>query len=89
MYIFTSLVSYGLPRKEIPVTRLLEILEQDHEVPAAVSTQVMQWFGSLDGETWSMDSPQAVRQVGIGLLKPHAVSFSTSPITEPLICLTA
>lgn len=74
MYIFTSLVSYGLPRREIPTARLQEVLEQDHEVHPSVTMQVMQWFGSVDGQTWSMDNAQAVRQVGIGLLKPYAVS---------------
>jgi sister chromatid cohesion protein DCC1 len=76
IYIFTSLISHGLPRKQIPASRLMEVLQVEHEVPSAVTMQVMQWFGSVSGDRWEMNDTQSVRQVGLGLLRPHMVSTS-------------
>ncbi|KIM31341.1 hypothetical protein M408DRAFT_15130 [Serendipita vermifera MAFF 305830] len=71
VYVFTSLISYGLPRKQIPASRLADILETEHEVPSAVTKQVMNWFGSVSDGIWDMDEIQSVRHVGLGLLRPH------------------
>jgi Sister chromatid cohesion protein Dcc1 len=86
VYIFTSLISYGLPRKQIPTSRIMEILQLEHEVPTAVTAQVMQWFGSVSGDSWEMNEVQSVRQVGLGLLRPHMVSISYNRLRLPLIC---
>ena len=77
VYIFTSLISYGLPRNQIPASRLAKILQTEHEVPSAVTEQVMQWFGSVTEGAWDMDEVQSVRQVGVGLLRPHLVSVTS------------
>ncbi|PVG02456.1 hypothetical protein CPB86DRAFT_725555 [Serendipita vermifera] len=71
VYIFTSLVSYGLPRNDIPAARLMEIIQQEHDIPAVVTRQVMQWFGTIDAGKWDMDSLEAVKHVGLGLLRPY------------------
>lgn len=83
VYIFTSLISYGLPREQIPASRLAEILETEHEVPSTVTEQVMRWFGSVSEGRWDMDETQSVRQVGLGLLRPYLVSidFVTTEIS--------
>jgi len=85
VYIFTSLISYGLPRKQISASRLVEILQEEHEVPSAVTSQVMRWFGFVSGDRWEMDEIKAVRHVGLGLLRPHIVSASHGPSFLPLI----
>ena len=86
VYIFTSLISHGLPRKQIPTSRITEILQLEHEVPSAVTAQVMQWFGSVSGDSWEMSEVQSVRQVGLGLLRPHMVGTSYNRLPPPLIC---
>lgn len=76
VFILTALISYALSRQDTPTSRLLDILETDHEVPKPVTKQILQWFGVLDGETWNMNEIDLVKHVGLGILQPHAVSLT-------------
>lgn len=73
VFIFTSLISYGLPRKKTPASKLVDILHSDHEVPPDVSKQVLKWFGELNEDLWTMDEMKAIRQTGLGILKQKSV----------------
>jgi sister chromatid cohesion protein DCC1 len=75
--ILNVLVALSLPHDAARVERLTTALSIDHDVPRHVSTQVMQWFGTIDGGKWVMDVAALVREVGLGILRNHQVRIST------------
>ncbi|KAG9057029.1 hypothetical protein FS842_008863 [Serendipita sp. 407] len=70
--IFNSIVAHGLPRSGIPIKDLEEALESDYEIPRSVSRQVIEWYGGVEGDKWVMNENKALRQAGLGLLRPYA-----------------
>ncbi|KIY74039.1 hypothetical protein CYLTODRAFT_364313 [Cylindrobasidium torrendii FP15055 ss-10] len=69
--ILTLLVSYSIPHNNASVELLSLYLDSDHEIPRSVSAQVMLCFGTIKDGFWTMDVNAIVRQVGLGLLRPH------------------
>ncbi|KAF8165271.1 sister chromatid cohesion protein Dcc1 [Crassisporium funariophilum] len=43
----------------------------EHEVPRAVSTQIMVWFGEIKDGKWQMDVKAVVKEIGLGILRDH------------------
>lgn len=76
--LLNSLVSESLDHTAAPLTTLLVALEDAHDIPRAVTRQVMAWFGRIDegalGSTWEMDADAVVREVGLGILRSYRVS---------------
>ncbi len=73
--ILNLLVSFALPHNDTPLDDLTSTLAEDHEVPRAVSMQLMTWFGDIGGSggKWKMDVGAVLKEVGIGLLRRHRV----------------
>ncbi|KAH8093963.1 sister chromatid cohesion protein Dcc1 [Cristinia sonorae] len=72
------LVSLSLPHSAAPVSELTTSLEDDHEIKAKVSKQVMAWFGDVDDGLWVMDVKGVVREIGLGILR----AYKDDPIPE-------
>jgi sister chromatid cohesion protein DCC1 len=66
-------VSLSLSHKAASVVRLATALLNEHEIPRQVSTQVMLWFGSVDGGKWAMSVDDVLKEVGLGILRRHKV----------------
>jgi sister chromatid cohesion protein DCC1 len=57
------------------------------EIRREVTRQVLAWFGTLSGsddkEIWSINHASIVREIGLGLLRPHTLTSSqTSPLRK-------
>ncbi|KAG6821634.1 hypothetical protein H0H93_000143 [Arthromyces matolae] len=65
------LVALSLPHSSASVDILSSSLADDHEIPRSVSTQVMTWFGQIKEGKWTMDVKTLVKEVGLGILRPH------------------
>lgn len=76
--VLNLLASLSLRSDNIPLDDLVSSLAQDHEVPRAVSMQLLAWFGDVDEAqgSWTMDVQAVVKEVGIGLMRHHRVSLS-------------
>ncbi|KAF7332079.1 Glutamine synthetase [Mycena kentingensis (nom. inval.)] len=70
--ILNNIVAQGLNPQAIPAAELSATLADENEISIPVSGQVMAWFGeiSTDG-LWCLDVASAVREIGLGLLRPH------------------
>ncbi|EKM80114.1 hypothetical protein AGABI1DRAFT_91394 [Agaricus bisporus var. burnettii JB137-S8] len=71
--VLNLLASLSLRSDNIPLDDLVSSLAQDHEVPRAVSMQLLAWFGDVDEAqgSWTMDVQAVVKEVGIGLMRHH------------------
>ncbi|PCH43473.1 hypothetical protein WOLCODRAFT_121994 [Wolfiporia cocos MD-104 SS10] len=69
--ILTNLVSLSLSHDAVPADTLESALEGGHDVRRDVARQVMGWFGILANGMWKMDAQAIVREVGLGILRPH------------------
>ncbi|OCH89001.1 hypothetical protein OBBRIDRAFT_779081 [Obba rivulosa] len=76
--LLNTLVSLSLPHTAAPVDRLVDTLAQAYDIQRDVSTQVMSWFGTILSDSWDMDVDAVVKEVGLGLLRPH----KDGPIAE-------
>ena len=56
-----------------PIENLLTTLADDHEVPRAVSEQIIAWFGDTKDGKWSMDILAIVKEIGLGILRDYRV----------------
>ncbi|KAF9534246.1 sister chromatid cohesion protein Dcc1 [Crepidotus variabilis] len=68
--ILNSLVSLSMKHDSASTERLLAELANEHEIPRAVSEQVMRWFGEIDTNSgkWTMNVNGIVKEVGLGIL---------------------
>jgi sister chromatid cohesion protein DCC1 len=73
--LLNTLVSLSLRPQDAPAEELALELEQEHEIKREVTTQVMSWFGLLDGDSWKMDVPIVLAQIGLGILGAYEVRF--------------
>jgi sister chromatid cohesion protein DCC1 len=73
--LLNTLVSLSLRPQDAPAEELALELEQEHEIKREVTTQVMSWFGLLDGESWKMNVPIVLAQIGLGILGAYEVRF--------------
>jgi sister chromatid cohesion protein DCC1 len=73
--ILNLLVSLSLQHQNVPLGDLASSLAEEHEIPRAVSMQLLAWFGEVsDSESkWKMDVAAVLKEVGIGLLRHHRV----------------
>jgi sister chromatid cohesion protein DCC1 len=55
------------------VEELVSVLDDEHEIPRAVSNQVISWFGDVQEGLWKMDADAVIRELGIGILRHHMV----------------
>ncbi|KAJ7068351.1 sister chromatid cohesion protein Dcc1 [Mycena amicta] len=69
--ILNHLVAQGLKPDAVPISDLSVTLADENEISIAVSTQVMGWFGQIQDGMWSLDVPGVVREIGLGILRPH------------------
>jgi hypothetical protein len=60
-----------------PAGELARTLEAEHGVRREVATQVMAWFGGVEGDVWSVDVDAVVREVGLGVLRTYQVRPSS------------
>jgi len=57
------------------VEDLCSALADNHEVSRVVSTQIMSWFGEIRDGKWKMDVDLIVKEMGLGILRNHRVSW--------------
>jgi sister chromatid cohesion protein DCC1 len=76
--ILNLLISLSMKYTSVSVEQLSSVLADGHEVPRAVSTQIMAWFGELKDGRWKMDVGSVVRELGLGILRNHRVNWHTS-----------
>ncbi|KAF8205052.1 sister chromatid cohesion protein Dcc1 [Pholiota molesta] len=69
--ILNLLISLSMKYTSVSVEQLSSVLADGHEVPRAVSTQIMAWFGELKDGRWKMDVGSVVRELGLGILRNH------------------
>ncbi|KAG1829115.1 sister chromatid cohesion protein Dcc1 [Suillus variegatus] len=72
------LISLSLSHQAAPIEELVSVLADEHEIPRAVSKQVMSWFGDVKEGLWKMDIDAVIRELGVGILRHHR----HSPISE-------
>ncbi|KAG5648993.1 hypothetical protein DXG03_000342 [Asterophora parasitica] len=72
--VLNGLVALSLSYESASVERLSSSLADDHDVPRAISTQVISWFGSIKDGKWKMDVNPLIKEVGLGVLRQHRVS---------------
>ncbi|KAJ2936934.1 hypothetical protein H1R20_g177, partial [Candolleomyces eurysporus] len=65
------LVSLSLPHSAASVDRLTSELQREHDVPRVVSSQVLGWFGELQGGMWKMNVDEVLSELGLGILRDH------------------
>ncbi|KAJ3570205.1 hypothetical protein NP233_g4564 [Leucocoprinus birnbaumii] len=78
--ILNLLVSLGSQHDNAVLDDLVSSLADEHEVPRAVSLQLLAWFGEVNESEnkWRMNVEGVLREVGIGLLRHHR----REPITK-------
>ncbi|KAF8076477.1 sister chromatid cohesion protein Dcc1 [Lyophyllum atratum] len=69
--ILNVLIALSLSHQSASVEALSSSLSDEHEVPRAVSTQVMSWFGNIQDGNWKMDIGGLMKEVGLGVLRHH------------------
>ncbi|PPQ98496.1 hypothetical protein CVT24_003987 [Panaeolus cyanescens] len=69
--ILAVLVAASEQHASASVESITSQLEEDHEVPRVVSTQVMGWFGDIVDGKWKMDVDSVVKEIGLGILRNH------------------
>ncbi|KAG0706126.1 sister chromatid cohesion protein Dcc1 [Suillus ampliporus] len=72
------LISLSLSYQAAAVEELVSVLADAHEIPRAVSNQVISWFGDVKEGLWKMDADAVIRELGIGILRHHR----HNPISE-------
>ncbi|KIK37167.1 hypothetical protein CY34DRAFT_26114 [Suillus luteus UH-Slu-Lm8-n1] len=72
------LISLSLSYQAAVVEELVSVLADEHEIPRAVSNQVISWFGDVKDGLWKMDADAVIRELGIGILRHHR----HNPISE-------
>ncbi|PFH52789.1 hypothetical protein AMATHDRAFT_139314 [Amanita thiersii Skay4041] len=65
------LVSLSLSHDAVSINELGLTLAEQHDVPQAVTTQVMAWFGTIDGDKCRLDLTAIVREIGLDILRNH------------------
>jgi sister chromatid cohesion protein DCC1 len=75
VHILNTIISSGMTVKDVPVPKLVEGLEDEHQIPGAVTRHLIGWFGEVKLDRWNMDREDVVRHVGLGLLTPYKVRF--------------
>ena len=58
-----------------PIEGLLTALADDHDVPRAVSEQIIAWFGDTKDGKWKMDVLAIVKEIGHGILRNYRVRY--------------
>ncbi|KAG2132008.1 sister chromatid cohesion protein Dcc1 [Suillus bovinus] len=72
------LISLSLSHQAAAVEELVSVLADEHEIPRAVSNQVISWFGDVHEGLWKMDADAVIRELGVGILRHHR----HNPISE-------
>ncbi|KAG1775347.1 sister chromatid cohesion protein Dcc1 [Suillus placidus] len=72
------LISLSLSHQAAAVEELVSVLSDEHEIPRAVSNQVISWFGDVKEGLWKMDPDAVIRELGVGILRHHRYN----PISE-------
>lgn len=67
------LISLSLSHQTAPIEELVSALADEHEIPRAVSNQVIFWFGDVNEDLWKMDVDAVIRELGLGILRHHKV----------------
>ncbi|OJA14423.1 hypothetical protein AZE42_06433 [Rhizopogon vesiculosus] len=65
------LISLSLSHQAAPIEELVSALADEHEIPRAVSNQVISWFGDINEDLWKMDVDAVIRELGVGILRHH------------------
>lgn len=73
--ILDLLVSQSMRHDAAPIEDLLTSLADDHEVPRAVSEQILTWFGDTKDGKWNMDILAIVKEIGLGVLRNYRVGI--------------
>jgi sister chromatid cohesion protein DCC1 len=71
-------VALSLSHEAAPVEELVSTLASEHEISKQVSTQVISWFGRVEGGIWTMDTNAVLREAGLGILRLHKVNDAYS-----------
>jgi len=79
------MVSLSLPSDSVPLEQLISVLADEHDIPRTVSIQVMSWFGSIAQGQWKLKLDMLIKEVGLGVLKPHMVPTTATLIIYRLI----
>jgi sister chromatid cohesion protein DCC1 len=58
-----------------PVEELITALADDHEVPRAVSGQVIAWFGDIKDGKCCMNINAIMQEIGLGILRDYRVGI--------------
>lgn len=69
------LISLSLSHQAAPIEELVSALADEHEIPRAVSNQVISWFGYVNEGLWKMDVDAVIRELAVGILRHHKVCF--------------
>lgn len=72
-FLLNALVANSLSHQGAPAEDLVWTLEQEHEVKADVTRQVMAWFGEISAGLWKVDVEATVKEVGLGILRAYRV----------------
>ena len=72
------MVSLSLPFESVPLEQLVLVLADEHDIPRTVSIQVMSWFGSIAQGQWKLKLEMLIKEVGLGVLKPHVASTTAT-----------
>ncbi|KAG1862584.1 sister chromatid cohesion protein Dcc1 [Suillus subalutaceus] len=72
------LISLSLSHLAAAIEELVSALADEHEIPRAVSNQVISWFGDVKEGLWKMDADAVIRGLGVGILRHHR----HNPISE-------
>jgi sister chromatid cohesion protein DCC1 len=67
------LISLSLSHQAASIEELISALADEHEIPRAVSNQVISWFGDVNEGLWKMDIDAVIRELGVGILRHHRV----------------
>ena len=79
------MVSLSLPSECVPLEQLVPVLVDEHDIPRTVSIQVMSWFGSIAQGQWKLKLDMLIKEVGLGVLRPHVASTATTLLIYRLI----
>jgi len=69
------LISQSMKHDAAPIEGLLTALADDHDVPRAVSEQIIAWFGDTKDGKWKMDVLAIVKEIGHGILRNYRVGY--------------
>lgn len=74
-FILNLLVSQSMKLDAAPMADVLTTLAEDHEVPTAVSEQIIAWFGDTKEGKWDVDIVAIVKEIGLGILRNYRVGI--------------